>query len=253
MKRLLVYLLTGLFLFSSAQAQESLRSAPLYAALNQQAANSGFNGIMAVAEQKRSAEERAVLLQWLKDRVWEKSDPDPFYALGYSDMLYTTASAYEGTAHAKETAGLYQTAYLSLRLFEAMALTDAARCADPSVPAALTELLAKRYKYFEPLLPSFPESAWRIFKEVPLAQEEKLAARPENPVICRSGLEAVNHSAQDPNSAKQQVQDNAMIGGSKTVITPGAPYQPQFIAANAWQEKRKALRAALAARWDQRR
>jgi hypothetical protein len=229
-----------------APAQEVLRSEPLYATLNLEADNGGSKKILNIIERDaNNLNARSIIMQWLKDRIWTRLDPDPFYSLYYSDLLFTTAQAYDRAGKPEGANALYPTSFLFLSVFEAMALTDSARCDDPTVFEPVQILIAGRYAYFQRLMDRLPADIKQKAKNLALSYEEKLAGRPPFSLICNSGLKAMAAALDEPNHTDKTQSAPGMLGGNKTTITPSKPYVPSFISNEVWNQKRHKIRQML--------
>ncbi len=245
-KTMMCLCLTFLAFSFPAMAQESLRMEPYYTNLDSKAAQGGSTAILNSIEQQASdLKNRLVILQWLKDRTMLKQDPDPFYSLYYSDLLFTTAQAYDRAGKIEAGDTLYPTSFLLLNVFEAMALIDAARCEDPSVMAPVQTLIAGRYAYFRDIMSRMPAGVKQQAKHLALGYEEKLARRPPFPAICNSGMKAMESALKDPNHKLNAEEAPNMVGGGKTMVTPSKPYAPNFISEDAWNRERQKIRRMI--------
>jgi hypothetical protein len=228
------------------------RADPYYAELDRIAEEGGQLAILEGITQRRKAPDARstdvrVELQWLKDRVRAKLDPDPFYALHYSDLAFGVA---QGMARAGDEQAdvLHVASLVMLSMFEAVAVIDAARCDDGTVPERVRFLVAGRYAHFRELMPTLPSDARARAKRFALDHEESLARRPPNAAICRSGMAAMQAALRDPDHTEEIVDDPGVVGGKRTMIRPSKPYAPEFVGDEVWSARRAEIREALLAR-----
>src|SRR5262249_47229518 len=150
--------------YANEPQDQKARADPYYAELDRIADRGGSMAILEVIEQKKKAPhpmdtDFLVVLQWLKDRVRGKRDPDPFYALHYSDLLFEIARAHDRNGD-EDAPGLFSASYIVLRMFEAVAVTDAARCDDVTVNEPVHFLVVGRYARFRDLMDRIPPATW---------------------------------------------------------------------------------------------
>lgn len=106
--------------------------------------------------QNKSWEDHKAALEWFKDKAWGQSDPNPFYSLFHSDLLFVAAKSLDESGRPDEAKAMYESSYLWLQVFECMALTDAARCNDPTATRSIAGVISQRFSYFPPCSPASP-------------------------------------------------------------------------------------------------
>lgn len=229
-----------------ALAQEFLRSEPRYSALDLEAGKGGSEAVLNIIEREAGDyKARSIIMQWLRDRVWVKFDPDPFYSFYYSDLLFTTANAFDRAGKPEVGNDLYQTAFYSLNVFELMALTDAVRCNDPSVDQAVKTLINGRYAHFQNIINRLTVDAKQKARNLALSYEERLANRLPFAPICSSGMKAMQAALNDPRHSERTVDAPGTLGGKKTIVETVSPYSPDFLPDAVWNERRQEIRKML--------
>ena len=190
-----------------------------------------------------------IMIKWLEDRM-KTGNSDIFYAMFDSELYFRTAKGSETIGQMELAKELYKMAYVNARIFEIMAFTDVQRCADSTAQGPIMSFAIGRFTGFQPVKKYFTEEDWKIFANLPLAYEEKFATRPENSVVCQSGMEAYKQILNDPNHTETTVADDKYVG-KKIIVKSSTPYQPSFISNDEWQKRRQNVRAQVTEMWAQ--
>ncbi len=240
---LLLYIVISQALVVPVFAQEKYRSESLYQELDELAAKNGIPYMQNfLNEHAKNLKERWVILQWLKDKVWEQRNPDPFYSLVYSDMLFTTAKYFDQSGDKKVANELYPSSYRMLKVFELMAFTDAARCKDVTVVGSVSKLLANRFAALSTAKDRISAKDKEISQKSALDYEEILVNRRPFSAICKSGLAAIRATLADPNHKEHAGHDPNQIG-SQIVISSDKEFVPELLTDEEWGKKRAETRA----------
>ncbi len=233
---------------SLASAQEEYRTHQLYGKLEAASREGGSSAVLDILQgpdmtQDKTWEDHSAALQWFKDKAWEQRDPNPFYSLFYSDLLFVAAKSLDESGRPNDAKGIYESSYLWLQVFECMALTDAARCNDPTATRSIAGLINQRFSYFPPLLTRLdPDLRHRAVKFA-LAHEEKLSNRPPSPVTCRSGVKAMDHAMSDPDRTETPEPSKDHVGGQRIAVRASTPFVPDYLPSSDWTARRTEIRS----------
>jgi hypothetical protein len=226
-------------------AQERYRSEALYRELDETAEKNGvFSMRDFLDEHSKNIKERMIILQWLKDKVWVQKNPDPFYSLVYSDMLFTTARYFDQNGEKKSADALFPNSYYMLKIFEILASTDAARCKDPSVTDVVDQLLKNRFETLEVIKNRMSSKERADIQRSALDYENALVNRRPYSIICTSGLEAFVVAASDPHHEQRTMKNSNQVG-KQIVISSQKPFKPELISDEEWLKKRSDIRTRL--------
>lgn len=245
MKKLVILLFLAISQVSVAPAfaQEKYRSESLYQELSELADKNGISSMRDfLNEHAKNLKERWIILQWLKDRVWEQRNPDPFYSLVYSDMLFTTAKSFDQAGDKKVADELYPSSYRMLKIFELMSSTDAVRCKDITVFSRVSTLLASRFAALKEVKDRISTKDRESSSQSALDYEEKLVNRRPFLAICKSGLEAFRAAAADPSHTETIGHDPGHLG-KQIIISSNKEFIPELLTDEEWKKKRAEVRA----------
>lgn len=171
----------------------------------------------------------SIALGWVKNKVStaEVQKVNSLYFLIYADMAMRSAAGVSRTnpyymAYSKA-------AYQALVTFEALFLTDAARCVNPDAGKAADALLQRRYARLAYVPATVPPEDMAIYWKTALTYEAAVAARPGNAEICTNAV--------------------ALALAESAGRQPPEQTDARYIDASKWTSLRGKIRADLAARW----
>lgn len=187
-----------------------------------------------------------IIEQWLEDREITHLEPNPFYALYYSDVLFKIGQWHDSEGHTSTANRYYSKSYTYLYAFKIIALIDESRCDDISAKGSISNMVSTgRFRDFEKVVERLSIEIKQEAITAALDFEEKLANRPARAEMCQSGAKAYSVTLSDPQHTETIISDSSVVGGKRTLITPSQPYVPTFVTDDAWKIERNKIRLSF--------